>query len=208
MTDHISGPRALEDPVADITDVYAFPSPERPGWLTLVMNTLPFAPADGRFSDGLVYRFRLRPVDVDPDERRVAAQDSPEWVFDCLFDPPAADGYQQGHVTAPDGRQISFRTGDQSGEGTASGLRVFAGPRWDPFIMDAPAGLRTIAEQRLSFTQPGSIYLDGKNVLALVIEVDCAEVMGSVGPVAVVAETLTRGTFSVRIHRSRSPWSR
>ena len=31
MSDHISGPRALSDPIADITDVYAFPSPERPG---------------------------------------------------------------------------------------------------------------------------------------------------------------------------------
>ena len=31
MSDHISGPRALADPIADITDVYAFPSPERPG---------------------------------------------------------------------------------------------------------------------------------------------------------------------------------
>ena len=28
MSDHISGPRALSDPIADITDVYAFPSPE------------------------------------------------------------------------------------------------------------------------------------------------------------------------------------
>ena len=31
MSDHISGPRALAEPIADITDVYAFPSPERPG---------------------------------------------------------------------------------------------------------------------------------------------------------------------------------
>ena len=30
VSDHISGPRALAEPIADITDVYAFPSPERP----------------------------------------------------------------------------------------------------------------------------------------------------------------------------------
>ena len=62
MSDHISGPRALADPIADITDVYAFPSPERPGQLVLVMNTLPFAPPSALLSDGLVYRFRLRPL--------------------------------------------------------------------------------------------------------------------------------------------------
>src|SRR5947208_3643133 len=62
MSDHISGPRALAEPIADITDVYAFPSPERPGHLVLVQNTLPFAQPSSRFSDGLVYRFRVRPV--------------------------------------------------------------------------------------------------------------------------------------------------
>ena len=62
VSDHISGPRALADPIADITDVYAFPSPERPGQLVLVMNTLPFAPPSALLSDGLVYRFRLRPL--------------------------------------------------------------------------------------------------------------------------------------------------
>ena len=55
MSDHISGPRALAEPIADITDVYAFPSPERPGHLVLVMNTLPFAQP----SDAVLGRARL-----------------------------------------------------------------------------------------------------------------------------------------------------
>src|SRR5260370_39449835 len=62
MSDHISGPRALSDPIADITDVYAFPSPERSGRLVLVMNTLPFAKPWDALSEGLIYRFRLRPL--------------------------------------------------------------------------------------------------------------------------------------------------
>ncbi|TMB46321.1 MAG: DUF4331 domain-containing protein, partial [Chloroflexi bacterium] len=62
MSDHISGPRALAQPIADITDVYAFPSPERSGHFVLVLNTLPFAQPSAPFSDGLVYRFRLLPV--------------------------------------------------------------------------------------------------------------------------------------------------
>ena len=48
MSDHISGPRALSDPIADITDVYAFPSPETPGRIVLVVNTLPMARPDAR----------------------------------------------------------------------------------------------------------------------------------------------------------------
>jgi hypothetical protein len=205
VSDHISGPRALADPIADITDVYAFPSPERPGWLVLVINTLPFAPADGRFSDGLVYRLRLRPADVDPAGRRALAAESPEWTIDCLFDTPMSDGSQRGHCIRPDGGTVFFEVGDETGKDDGAGLRIFAGPRWDPFIMDAPAGLRTIAEQRLAFTNPGSIFLDGKNVLGLVIEIDCASVFGHLGPLAVVAETRTRGRFTVRIERVGRP---
>ena len=62
MSDHISGPRALADPIADITDLYAFPSPSHPQTLVLVMNTLPFAQPSDLFSDGLIYRFRIRPL--------------------------------------------------------------------------------------------------------------------------------------------------
>jgi Domain of unknown function (DUF4331) len=80
VSDHISGPRALAEPVADITDAYAFPSPERPGHLVLVMNTLPFAPPSARFSDGLIYRFRLRPVAADTgDGPALFAVGAPRW---------------------------------------------------------------------------------------------------------------------------------
>ena len=84
-------------------------------------------------------------------------------------------------------------------------MRVFAGPRWDPFIMDAPAALKTIATGELAFTDPGAIYMDGKNVLSLVVEVDCAQLLEDVELVGVVAETLTRGKLAVRIERVGRP---
>ena len=87
----------------------------------------------------------------------------------------------------------------------ADGIRVFAGLRWDPFILDAPAALRTIATGQLAFTDAGSIYLDGKNVLGLVVELDCARFLGDAELVAVVAETRTRGSLSVRIERVGRP---
>jgi hypothetical protein len=54
MSDHISGPRALADPIADITDVYAFPSPEQADRWVLVVNTLQMAKPSDLFSEGLV----------------------------------------------------------------------------------------------------------------------------------------------------------
>jgi hypothetical protein len=210
MSDHISGPRALAEPIADITDVYAFPSPERSGHLVLVMNTLPFAPPSACFSDGLVYRFRVRPVTAggaDDDALLVAGQT--EFAIDCVFSAPAsgtgADGpAQHGVCTTPAGETVAFTVNDVTGGG-AHGVRVFAGPRWDPFIMDAPAALETIATGQLAFTDPSLIFLDGKNVLSLVIEVDCARVFGGVELVGVVAETLTRGKIAVRLERVGRP---
>jgi hypothetical protein len=65
MSDHISGPRAIADPVADITDTYAFPSPESPQNLVLIMNVFPFAGLSALFSDAVIYRFRIRPAAID-----------------------------------------------------------------------------------------------------------------------------------------------
>src|SRR5947208_8144333 len=208
MSDHISGPRALAEPIADITDVYAFPSPERQGRLVLVQNTLPFAQPSALFSDGLVYRFRLRPLAAgapsDPAPFTVAEE---EFVFDCVFSDPAAGDRargQEGVCTTPAGDTVTFRVNDEQG-GSGHGVRVFAGPRWDPFIMDAPAALKTIATGELAFTDPGAIYMDGKNVLSLVVEFDRERVMDGLELVGVVAETLTRGKLNVRIERVGRP---
>ena len=209
MSDHISGPRALAVPVADITDFYAFLSPERPGHLVLVVNTLPFAKPSDVLSDGLVYRFRLHPLTASaPGDPVPFAVRPEEFVFDCVFAPVVeVDGgrvvQQEGICTTPAGETVSFRVNDEQG-GSAHGVRVFAGPRWDPFFMDAPAALKTIATGELAFTDSGSIFLDGKNVLSLIVEVDSALLEGA-ELVGVIAETLTRGTFNVRIERVGRP---
>ena len=64
MSDHFSGPRAIAGPAGDITDLYAFPSPERPGHLVLVLDVMPDARLDSHFSEAIVYRLRLRPVTI------------------------------------------------------------------------------------------------------------------------------------------------
>src|SRR3989440_6062559 len=210
MSHHIPGPRAVAEPIADITDLYAFPSPEHLGRLVLVLNTLPFAPPSAAFSDGLIYRFRLRPLTANAQQDGAPfAAGGEEIVIDCVFSTPA-DGHgangaeQEGTCVTPTGETVSMRVNDEHG-GQAHGVRVFAGPRWDPFIMDAPAALKTIATGKLAFTDLGAIYLDGKNVLSLVVELDCAQVLNDVELVGVVAETLTRGKLAVRIERVGRP---
>ena len=56
----------------------------------------------------------------------------------------------------------------------------------------------------MAFQDPSSIYLDGKNVLCLVVEIDI-ELLEGAQLVAVVAETLTRGRLNVRLERVGRP---
>jgi Domain of unknown function (DUF4331) len=208
MSHHISGPRAVAEPIADITDLYAFPSPEHSDRLVLVLNTLPFAPPSAAFSDGLIYRFRLRPLTANAQQGAAPfAAGREEIVLDCVFSAPA-NGHgasrpeQEGTCSVP-GETVSVRVNDECG-GQAGGVRVFAGSRWDPFIMDAPATLKSIATGKLAFTDPSAIYLDGKNVLSLVVEVDRA-VLGRAELYGVVGETLTRGSLNIRLERAGRP---
>jgi len=207
VSHHISGPRAVAEPIADITDLYAFPSPDRPGHLVLVLNTLPFASPTARFSDALLYRFRIRAL-----TRNGTGDGSPfsptedDIVIDCVFSTPEPEdgGEQHCTCTLPSGDTVTVQVGaDRATVG--NGTRLFAGPRWDPFILDAPAMLKTIATGELAFTDPGAIYLDGKNVLGLVVELDCPGVLGDADLVGVAAETLTRGKLNVRLESAGRP---
>ena len=209
MSDHISGPRALADPIADITDVYAFPSPERPGHLVLVMNTLPFAQPSDALSDGLRLPLPAAPADRSaPTAMRCRSPPAPRSSSSTASSPRrtgrATAREQEGTCTTPAGETVPFRVNDEQG-GEGHGVRVFAGPRWDPFIMDARAALTTIATGKLAFTDPASIFLDGKNVLEPGRRARLPRCWAARELVGVVAETLTRGRFNVRIERVGRP---
>src|SRR5438105_11307631 len=158
MSDHFSGPRAIAGPAGDICDVYAFPSPERPGHLVLVMNVLPRAGLDAFFSDAIVCRFRLRPVTVAATGPAASfGVSAEELVFGCSFEAPRQhDGgeapTQEGRCTSSAGAAVDFAVHDERG-GQAAGLRVFAGLRSDPFFLDLPAFQESIKSGRLAFKE-------------------------------------------------------
>ena len=212
MSDHFSGPRAIAGPAGDICDLFAFPNPERPGQLVLVMTVLPRAGPSARFSDAISCRFRLRPVTAAGVGPAAAfAVGAEELVFECTFDTPDSgdDGaapVQQGRCTPPGGAPVAFRVHDQQG-GCADGLRVFAGLRSDPFFLDLPALQLTVGSGRLAFQEVGSNSLAGFNVLSIVVEADCTPLLqAGGGPLfAVVGETVAAGKLPLRLERVGRP---
>jgi hypothetical protein len=207
MSDHFSGPRALAGPAGDICDIYAFPSPERPGQLVLAMTVQPLAGPDAFFSDAIVYRFRLRPLTIEADRPAFSfGPEESELVLSCSFEEPhlGADGtpVQDGRCSSPFGETARFRVNDERG-GREDGLRVYAGLRSDPFFIDLPAYLSSLKTGRLAFTQPGQNTATNFNALAIVIEVDGGPLLQRTGTplLGVVGETVVAGKLPVRIER-------
>jgi hypothetical protein len=211
MADHFSGPRALADPASDITDVFTFPSPEQPGHLVLVMDVFPSSTATALFSDALTYRFRLRPLTATTAGGRPAfAPGAEEYAFDVRFAVPSSaegpDGVAQaGTCTIPGGAEIPFRVGVEK-PAEDQGMRVFAGPRLDPFFLDLAAEQATHELERLAFRPEGVNSVEGANVLSIVLELDTATVLGpDTGPLlGVVGETVISG-HPVRLERMGRP---
>jgi hypothetical protein len=64
MSSHREAPEISKDPVADGTDVYAFVSPNRPQYVTLIANFIPMQAPDGgpnfyEFGDDVLYEIHL-----------------------------------------------------------------------------------------------------------------------------------------------------
>jgi hypothetical protein len=204
MSDHFSGPAVIGDPAVDLTDLYAFSSPERPGNLVLIMDAFPLASPRSYFSDAVIYRFRLRPL-TRSGEQIVYATD--EYAIDVTFD-GVADGTsaQRGKVVTSDGRTGCFAVGEPSEQ---DGMRVFAGLASDPFFMDVEATLRTDLAGKLSFAGAGTNTVDFRDVLSIVIEVPVAPVVerfNGVTLIGTVAEIIvSRLARPIRIERLGRP---
>ncbi|HVP34255.1 MAG TPA: DUF4331 family protein [Steroidobacteraceae bacterium] len=212
MSDHGSGPRAFADPVVDITDMYVFPSPQRPGTLVLVMNVFPSAGPTAFFSDAVDYRFRLRPVQIESSGPAAAfVVGDTEHRVTCRFATPAATKSggplaQKGTCTTSYGPSVSFLVNDAAG-GETKGLKAFAGRRMDPFFFDGPRAGKTIATGKLSFEAVGLATTAHQNILSVIVEVDAASLTAQAqGPLlGVVSETVTQGGISARLERFGRP---
>lgn len=203
MSDHFSGPAVMGDPAVDITDFYAFPSPERPGNLVLIMDVFPLATPQAFFSDVVTYRFRLRPL---TQSNGTVTHGAAEHTIEVSFsDVPEGSSVQQGNVIASDGRTASFARGKALEQ---DGMRVFAGLVSDPFFMDVEAALRTDMSGKLSFdTAVNTVHF--RDVLSIAIEVPVAPIVerfDGVTLIGAIAENIvTRRGKPIRIERLGRP---
>jgi len=166
--DHIDGPQAAADPAADITDAFAWMTPDA-SKVILVMDLTRNADVGSKFSDSVQYVFHTT------SSASYGAAKSEDVPVICQFDP-------QQRVECWAGND-AFVTGDASslsGITSSNGkLRVFTGLRNDPFFFNL-AGFRetarivTGAASSLTFDAAGCPAVDSATSTALVTQLQSA----------------------------------
>jgi hypothetical protein len=174
MSDHIDGPRQIGDPSADLTDLFAFTSPENPSRTVLAANVFPTCGRDAMFSNAITHSIVVRRAKVSGlgDAAKFETSD-PEVRFSVRFDALERNAanqrpIQRGTCTFPDGQTLGVVVNDEKGASTPDGtFRVFAGLRSDPFIL----------AWIVSAMKPFQNLLLHDNVLCIVIEFDTRRVL-------------------------------
>src|SRR5215475_864597 len=174
MSDHVDGPRSIGDPAADVTDLFAFTSPENPACTVLAMCVFPSAGESAMFSNVLDHSIVVRRVTVAGVGNATKFQPEDDEIrFSFRFEPLKRDDatgnvVQCGVCTLPGGRELPLTVNDQNGASAPErDVRVFAGLRSDPFYLAwIAAELKQVPN-----------LLQHDNVLCMVVEFDTDRVL-------------------------------
>jgi len=166
--DHIDGPQAAADPAADITDAFAWMTPDA-SKVILVMDLTRNADLGSKFSDSVQYVFHTT---SSASFGGTASADVP---VICQFDPQ-----QRVACWAGDAAYVTGDASSLSGITSSNGrLRVFTGLRNDPFFFNLPgfratARIVTGAASSLTFDAAGCPAVDAPTSTALVTQLQSA----------------------------------
>ncbi len=162
-SDHQDSPVTIGRPGADITDPYAFPAPDNPNNVVLVMDVHPLIPPgqglSTYFDPGVVYQMNFDGVDENQMTPAKAIVQS--FILQFVAGQPGPN--QQMFVYGPGYPAI---TGNQtkliglSGQGTINApftvghMKVFAGAREEPFFFDLAQFLKILPDRNKGSDAP------------------------------------------------------
>ena len=187
-----AGPSSLNN---DITDIYAFQSPADNSKMVFVMNThgllSPAASATATFPSNVMFEFN-----IDNTGDNV--------VIQCLVQNGKMRVYGPVAVGTPGLTSTVKTTGPMTEVAVtsyasatpltatnANGIKVFAGPRDDPFFFDFVRYNMVLANPVIGFSPTGSDTFAGSNVMSIVVEVPKA-LLGTAATIGVWGETKSK----------------
>jgi hypothetical protein len=174
--DHIDAP-AVTGTGSDITDFYAFQSPANANNMVFVVNVqgllAPAASAAASFEEEVMIE-----INIDNSATKDNLEDL---VIQATFDggkvkihgpsAPIEKGLMSTLLATTAVEADVTAYGSTAVVGESNGIKVFAGPRDDPFFFDLNQFKAIIGGTASSFNNPGSDAFAGTNVLSIVVEV-------------------------------------
>src|SRR5215470_10567399 len=126
MSDHVDGPRSIGDPPADVTDLFAFTSPEDPARTVLAMCVFPSAGESAVFSNVIDYSIAVRRVTVAGVGNAAKFRPADDEIrftfkFEVLKHDAAGNVTQRGVCVLPGGREVPLAVNDEKGATTPEG---------------------------------------------------------------------------------------
>jgi Domain of unknown function (DUF4331) len=152
-SDHQDSPTVVSNPLADITDVYTFPNPKDASKVALVMDVRPLIPsgmtAGIALDPNVLYQFKVANMGVSTN----AIHENAVIQF-------TADSAGTGQTITLYGPKAPHEVGTKNTTVTASGsfpfnkattlkngIKVFVGPRRDPFFFDLAQFFKIIPDR-------------------------------------------------------------
>jgi hypothetical protein len=200
--DHIDAP-AVTGPGStslgnDITDIYAFQNPTDNSKLVFVMNTegllSPGATATAGFPSNVMYEFNIDNTGDNVEDLVIQClvQNGKMRVYGPVA--PGTTGTTSSVITSGPSTEVSVTaynaTSPSIGTNT-NGIKVFAGPRDDPFFFDLVRYKDILAGTQSGFRSPGVDTFAGTNVMSIVVEVP-KSLLGTAASINVWGETKSK----------------
>lgn len=196
--DHIDAPAVTgpgsTSPGNDITDIYAFQSPADNTKMVFALNTQgllsPGASAMATFPSGVMYE-----INIDNTGDNVE-----DLVIQCLvqngkmrvYGPVAPGTTGTTSMVKTNGPVTEVAVTAYAAAPTvatnSNGIKVFAGPRDDPFFFDLVRFKEILAGTQTAFRNPGVDSFAGTNVMSIVVEVP-KTLLGTAATINVWGET-------------------
>ena len=190
-----AGPSSLKN---DITDIYAFQSPADNSKMVFVMNTQgllsPTASATATFPSNVMFEFNIDNTGDNVEDL----------VIQCLVQNGKMRVYGPVAVGIPGTTSTVKTTGPMTEVAVtsyasatpltatnANGIKVFAGPRDDPFFFDFTRFNMVLANPVIGFSNPGTDTFKGTNVMSIVVEVP-KSLLGASATIGVWGETKSK----------------
>ncbi|GGG58684.1 DUF4331 family protein [Bizionia arctica] len=180
--DHIDAP-AVQGGTSDITDFYAFQGQDTNNvvFVANVQGLLsPSATADASFDENVLIEINIDTTGDNVEDLVIQAipRDGKMYFFGPVS--PGTAGLNSSIETSGAQSVVDITPyGSQAIVKNSNGLKIFAGPRDDPFFMDFAQFGEILAGNATGFNNPGSDTFAGSNVMSIVVEVPKSFIGGS-----------------------------